>query len=270
MPLHLPSEIDGYTAAGSVRLSFILPEPVLVQGASYKVVKTITFQACNGEPWGLEERVLARMSPLIDSRGRRLLPHRKGWARSPWTPRPALVQGPVSLELGWIGQGARFVESLATCLEDAVEGLKVDWLLAEPLNHEPARGAWVRIVTPAQVKFHGYILPCPPAWRLLRRPLELAGAGEEGLREMAWLLEAVDARYERVTVYFDEERPTNWAITGSARVVLSQHAGEEHMRLLGDALKIARHMGVGKSRLEGLGTVRVEPLPGEPGAGLGG
>jgi len=257
----LPDTLEGKPALGTIRLSFQLPAPVELTGASYKMVKTLAIRGCPGEnPWSLPEKAYARMSPLLDPRGRPILAWRRGWTSTPWRPQPRILEGPVGVELGWYGPGARFAEKVANCLARSVRDLSIERLEIDPLADTPATKARIRLVTPAQVKFHGHILPCPPAWRLLRRPLEQAGADQRILEEIAMLLESIEARLEQVTVYFDEERPTNWAVTGRLTILLSPHAQEHHKTILGRALQIAHHTGVGKSRLEGLGWTQTQKI----------
>ncbi len=54
-------------------------------------------------------------------------------------------------------------------------------------------------------------------------------------------------------MYFDDRRPSDWAVAGWARVTLTRTAPEPVGRLLGLLTALAGYVGVGKSRMEGLG-----------------
>ncbi len=260
-------EEDGIVA-GRVTLRVAMPQPMLIKGAGYKLVKSLVKAGCPTEtpPWQMEEARYASVSPPVLPDGRRLLPVYPGWSRSVEPRRGILVRDYFDITVSFAGPGYRFVDRLQSCLEKAAPVAPLEAVIAR-LEGGPASTGKIVLDSPAQFKFHGRVsegvlLPCPPAWRFIKHGVDLVLGREdqEAYMLLARYLEVVQASLRRVTVYLDPDKPTNWALTGWVRLEANKAAPDRVLELLGWGLRLAEYLGVGKSRLEGLGRARVEEV----------
>jgi len=251
---------------GSITVEITLPEPARLKGAGYKILKTLTIRGCGDSPWRMEEARLTSLAPLLDGKGRPLLYYEPGWKKSLNKTPEYRVRGPLTLTASWAGKGQRFVNRLVSCISKAAE-IRVTSMSMEILQEQPATTGTIRLQTPAQFKFSarasgGVVLPYPSAWRWVRLGVDtiLGREDQEVYALLARHLEIVEGSLRRVTIYLDEDKPTNWALRGWVRVEATGRAPDKVLNLLGWGLRLAGYLGVGKSRLEGLGRALVERI----------
>jgi len=264
--LLLPRDERGLTV-GSITVEVDLPEPVLIAGAGYKLLKSLSNAGCPGNPWGSQGSRYASLGPITDGKGRTLLYIEKGWKKKlSQTPKIKVV-GPLTFTAYWAGPGEKYVKRLIECMGKTTD-VSISKASVQILYEEPATTGTIHLVTPAQFKFSarasgGLVLPYPSAWRWVKTGIDLVMGGRENQRAYSLLarhLEIVEGFLHKVTVYISREKPTNWSISGWVRVEATSRAPDRVLTLLGWGLRLAEYLGVGKSRLEGLGRARVEKV----------
>ena len=252
--------MQGLGVAGVLAGEYILEsrfDGVVVNGASYKLVKQYLSSACPG--FKPDSRTVS-ISPLYSDAGY-LLPYIRGWVRRYDGVRSYRLRGVYRLRVSWAGAGAwAIARRVVECLKDSgsfkVREVRVDNVdIARPVD-------WfvIRLLTPAQFKLmasrgRGYIVYMPCLARILKPALMMLGRDLH--RSVSGYAEITDARVEKVTVYLDEAKPTNWAITGELMFALSSNTPQNVRNTISRALKLIRYTGTGKSRLEGLGQIEV-------------
>ena len=277
-PAGVEGILEGSVLVGCALYRVVFEGDLYFEGFSYKPFKSLVAlgsSVLGAIPPGPSLEVSA--SPLIEAPaggpGRILGTWRPGWLMEWRGPRGGVRiggGGSYYLRVSWVGpSGEDRARALGEALE-AASGLArvelVEWGLERveaPFTHE----ALLALASPAQFKIVGWdglerVLSHPDPARLLAAPLKALNPPPDAAREARAALNLYTAQtggeWRRVTVYIDRRRPTNWALTGWARLTLTRQAPEWAGRLLGLLQRLALYTGVGKSRLEGLG------LAGEP------
>ncbi|MEB3780792.1 MAG: hypothetical protein GSR85_11295 [Desulfurococcales archaeon] len=132
--------------------------------------------------------------------------------------------------------------------EGRIEGMEVIGL---DEVEEGWGGVWFKLVTPAQFKAltvaGSLVISNPSPQLLLRAALKLLG--EEGLGE--WVVQ-VKGGFKPVTAVLDEGRLV-WGVVGEGVLMPLKSAPDRVVRALYKAAMASKYIGVGKSRLSGLG-----------------
>jgi len=247
-----------------LRLSF--PRPRRITGASYKILKRIIAETCPGAwPTSAEAQYMS-ISPLYDSQGRPLLPVKPGWVRE-FNPKQVVVKGDYTLEITWAEPSEPAAERVYKCLAEA--GAEIDSLTVETVAAREAYMAHVELLTPAQFKAKilerkSIVVQYPQPHKLLIHALNAIlpeEDREQTYKDIDYYVVLANAKIQPVTVALDIEKSTNWAVTGRYTLAVARGAPDRVKSLLGQALELAQYTGVGKSRLEGLGKVKVTVVP---------
>jgi hypothetical protein len=254
----------------------LVPRTRLVfMGFGYKAVKTIALRGAQRlEALGLPRSRGVHISPPLPSYGGPMGRWIRGWRSflGGNLPKPVTLEagGEYYVRLGWAGaEGEEAARSIAEALEasDLAEVETVEFI-DERVEPAPTHEATLVLVTPAQFKVVTWtgeelLVTNPSPARLLQAPLRVAleapGLGPREAHAAMAALTVYTAQtqgyWEPVTVFLDKRRPTTWAIRGWARISLTRGAPEAVGRLLGLLHRLALYIGVGKSRMEGLGMV---------------
>ena len=183
-----------------------------------------------------------------------------------YTPRPVYrLRGSFKLRMSWAGDESwRYARRIAKCLTESVEPVfRVDSTRVETISGEPLNLFSIVYLTPAQYKFRGaigkqYILSIPSVSRLLKPGLELLGIRDPGVyKDIDYYTGIVKSTIEKATVYLDPLKPTNWTLTGELTIALSNETPKRVADIIATATRLIYYTGSGKSRLEGLGQVKV-------------
>jgi len=264
--LFLPGMAGDGVRVGKLVLRLNFDKPRRFTGASYKLVKRMVAEACPGAWPRPQEAQYMSISPLYDARGRPLLPVRPGWVRD-FPLKQQVVKGEYTLEITWAEPSEHAAQRVYKCLAEA--GAEIDSASVESVTAREVYMAQVELLTPAQFKVKlleqkSIVVQYPQPHKLLVHALNLLVPEEdreEAYKAIDYYVVLANARVQPVTVALDIEKSTNWAVEGKYTLAIARGAPDRVKTLLGQALELAQYTGVGKSRLEGLGKVKVTVIP---------
>jgi hypothetical protein len=265
--------------AGRMVFGSALREAIIVKGSAYKVVKVLLLSGLEG--MGVKSRgslpgaTGLSISSLIDpATGRHLVQYARGWIPGGGVRVRALrLEGYYRFTISWAGPEAR--EAAMMLKEAALRSKIADvWLeeaVMEVVEPEPLREARVRLITPAQIVARRafdkerLVVSAPTPSRLLRSALKTLSTEPGWLYQASALIDYYTVQaggsFRQVTVILDEDKPSNWAIIGEARLAPVKGIPDNAAKLLSVLVKLTEYTGVGKSRKEGLGQATTEANP---------
>ncbi len=254
---------------GRIKIRIILEHPFVIQGASYKLIKTMIAETCPDTPRTLPPGSgLLSISPLIDSNGKYLFPYVKGWQTTRMTPPRYELYGDYTAYIGWVGdQAKRKAFQLVECMKKSQLGsVRIEEIIVERATDHPVGQVLIRLRTPAQYAYRPFwgrsvYLSVPTVSRILKPPLQYLFTNRteyvEIVKNIDYYTGIIDGNWRPVTVMFDKKKTNSWSITGWARIVVGHNAPTKIMEILGIASRMLLYSGTGKSRLNGFGQVDV-------------